>query len=170
MNTHISADRRSILVDDLVGESGLGRKALYRALIFMESNLGQKIRLEDIAMAACVSQFHFARQFRVCTGYSPMEYLFRIRIERSKRLLAESELPLGAIALELGFCDQSHFTRHFRRLVGSTPKRYARRMNWNEHLEGSLIARVEPTDAKRARSLGDAHFLGLGGSAVAADG
>jgi AraC family transcriptional regulator len=35
--------------------------------------------------------------------------------------LANSDLPLSAIALDFGFYDQSHFTRIFRQLTGATP-------------------------------------------------
>jgi len=36
-------------------------------------------------------------------------------------MLANSDLPLSAVALDLGFYDQSHFTRVFRQITGATP-------------------------------------------------
>ena len=104
---------------------GLTRRALQQALGFMESSLSQRVRLQDVADAACVSRYHFARQFRLSTGTSPMKYLTKIRIERAKQLLKEGNILVGLVAADLGFADQSHFIRHFRRLVGQTPKSYA---------------------------------------------
>jgi AraC family transcriptional regulator len=93
---------------------------------YIERNLGEAISLEDLARVAGVSRFHFARQFRACTGESPMGYLLRTRVERAKIRLRESHARVIDIAAELGFADQSHFTRRFRRLVGMPPSAYAR--------------------------------------------
>jgi AraC family transcriptional regulator len=93
---------------------------------YIEHNLGEAISLEDLARVAGVSRFHFARQFRRCTGESPMEYLLRTRVERAKMLLRESQARVADISAELGFADQSHFARTFRRLVGMPPSTYAR--------------------------------------------
>lgn len=93
---------------------------------YIEHNLGEAISLEDLARVAGVSRFHFARQFRACTGESPMGYLLRTRVERAKTLLRDSQARVVDISAELGFADQSHFGRTFRRLVGMPPSAYAR--------------------------------------------
>lgn len=105
---------------------GLSRNALARALEFMERNLGEEVGLDDIARAACVSRSHFARLFRVSMGDSPMGYLLRLRVERAKALLARNDQTICAIALALGFFDQSHFSRTFRRMTGQSPSQFAR--------------------------------------------
>jgi AraC family transcriptional regulator len=93
---------------------------------YIEHNLGDAISLSDLARVAGVSRFHFARQFRACTGESPMGYLLRTRVERAKTRLRDSQVRVIDISAELGFADQSHFTRTFRRLVGVPPSVYAR--------------------------------------------
>ena len=103
-----------------------GTRTLRRALEFIDANLGERFSLEVLAKHACVSRFHFARQFRQATGYSPMEYLARRRIERGKRILARGEVSICDVAASLGFCDQSHFTRTFRRMTGQSPREYVR--------------------------------------------
>ena len=50
----------------------------------------------------------------------------KARFERAKDLLAQSGLPLGAIADQLGFGSQSHFTRAFHTAVGVTPSEFRR--------------------------------------------
>jgi AraC family transcriptional regulator len=104
--------------------AAIGRLALVRN--YIELNLGEAISLEDLARVAGISRFHFARQFRACTGESPMGYLLRTRVERAKTLLRDSRTRIVDVSAELGFADQSHFTRTFRRLVGMPPSVYAR--------------------------------------------
>lgn len=100
--------------------------AISSASRFIEAHLDDSLTLADIAGAACVSKFHFARLFRRSTGLSPMEYVLHRRIVRAKDLLSRPGRSLSAIAIELGFFDQSHFTRSFRRATGMTPGAYVR--------------------------------------------
>jgi AraC family transcriptional regulator len=104
---------------------GLSRRALSRTLDLIERCLGEHLTLADLAAAAAVSRFHFARMFRVSTGRSPKEYLLLARIERSKQLLAQDCGNIAATAAALGFCDQSHFARRFKRLTGMSPRDFA---------------------------------------------
>ncbi len=100
---------------------GLNRRAMTRVIAHIEENLGEGLTLGNLASVACVSRFHFARMFRQSTGYSPMAYVLRRRVERARLLLAQGYQKLSDLAAELGFCDQSHFTRIFRRMTGFTP-------------------------------------------------
>lgn len=105
---------------------GLARGPLRRALEFMEENLGERFSLQALAEAAGVSRFHFARMFRIATGHSPMEYLMRQRIERSKAMLLSNAPSISNVAAVLGFCDQSHFSKTFRRIEGRSPSEFVR--------------------------------------------
>ena len=106
---------------------GLSPRALQRALAFMDANIGKRLTLAAIANSAAVSRFHFARLFRITTGHSPMEFLVKVRIERSKHLLERGDMSICDVAAALGCCDQSHFTRTFCRLTGMSPREYMRR-------------------------------------------
>jgi AraC family transcriptional regulator len=97
----------------------------------MDDHIGERISLGELARQAGCSRFHFARQFRLSTGESPMGYLRRVRIERSKGILRTSETTIAEVAARLGFSDQSHFTRTFGRLVGVPPGSFARRYEWD---------------------------------------
>lgn len=91
---------------------------------YIDAHLEERVTLERLAAVAGVSRFHFARQFRLRTGESPMGYLLRLRIERAQQLLREGRIAVGRLAVTLGFADQSHFTRTFKRVVGVTPSDY----------------------------------------------
>lgn len=104
---------------------GLRGAVLQRVVDHIEVNLSQHLSLEELAALAGLSRFHFARQFRVSTGESPMGYVLRARIERARVLLSAPEHgTIAQIAMSLGFSDQSHFTRTFGRFCGITPKAF----------------------------------------------
>jgi AraC family transcriptional regulator len=118
---------------------GLSRRALIQACTYMENNIGESFLLNDLAKAAGVSRFHFARLFRVSTGESPMRYLLRLRIERATEMLERGEQRICEIAAMLGFSDQSHFSRTFRRITGDSPKVFA-------HLQSELVQHAYRND------------------------
>ena len=99
-------------------------RSIRRAIEYIHANLSEDVHLEDMATAARLSPFHFAREFRKTTGLAPHRYLMRARITKVKELLWESELSLAAIADEAGFSDQSHMSKVFKRLTGLTPKTF----------------------------------------------
>ena len=123
---------------------GLAGGALRRVRAYIDDHIGEHISLDELARQAGVSRFHFARQFRLSTGESPMEYLRRVRIERSKSILQTRDTTIAEVAARLGFSDQSHFTRIFGRLVGVSPGSFARCDEW----------RPESGEPEDARSVG----------------
>jgi AraC family transcriptional regulator len=110
---------------------GLAGGALRRVRAYIDDHIGERISLDELAREAGVSRFHFARQFRLSTGESPMGYLRRVRIECSKTILQSRETTVAEVAARLGFSDQSHFTRIFGRLVGISPGSFARSDDWS---------------------------------------
>lgn len=99
--------------------------ALQRVHDYIHAHLCDGIQLDDLAAAACISRFHFARVFRASTGDSPMEYVRKLRVEAAKQMLARGDQKIAATAAALGFCDQSHFTRTFRRMTGVSPRAFS---------------------------------------------
>ena len=83
------------------------------------------LTLEQMAAAAHLSVYHFARQFKAATGLPPHQYVILRRVERARQLLqAGTDLSLAEVALHAGFSDQSQLSHHFKRLVGVTPRRF----------------------------------------------
>lgn len=99
-------------------------RVVARALIYIECNFRDAISLGDIAMAAHISKFHFARLFRAYTGMSPMQYVRWRRVREAKQLLRMGRDPIVTIATELGYFDHSHFSRSFRSATGLCPNQY----------------------------------------------
>jgi AraC family transcriptional regulator len=100
---------------------GLDARRLKRAMDLLDSRFAEDLSLEDIARDVAMSKFHLIRQFKLSTGLSPYQYLLKRRLERAKTLLLQGSLPIGQIALAVGFGDQSQFNKHFKREFGTTP-------------------------------------------------
>ena len=105
-------------------KAGLTERQLRRATDFIEANLEYDPSLADLAATVGLSPVYFARQFRMATGLAPHQYLLRVRVDRARRMLSNSDQPIAAIALECGFCHQEHLTRVFRKHCGTTPAAY----------------------------------------------
>jgi transcriptional regulator GlxA family with amidase domain len=69
----------------------------------------------------------FKRRFTESTGMSPLEYIHTLRLEESKQLLESTDMPIEAVAVEVGYQDASFFNRLFRRKVHLSPAQYRRR-------------------------------------------
>ena len=101
---------------------GLSGPKLRQVTDYIAENFADEIKLTELAHVAGMSDFHFAREFKRTTGFSPHQYLINFRIERSKTYLKQDELTLTEVSLRSGFSHQSHFTRLFRKITGTTPK------------------------------------------------
>jgi AraC family transcriptional regulator len=105
-------------------KGGMAPRVLRRVVEFMHANIDKQIGLKDLADCAGLSLSHFSFQFRASTTQSPHQYMLRLRIERSKELLADSRFSVLDVGLEVGFRNQQHFATVFRNSVGVPPSVY----------------------------------------------
>ena len=101
--------------------AGLVDRRLRRSIEFMHDNYDRDIPLGDIAAAAFLSEFHFARLFKRITGQTPHAYLANLRIDKARELLAETDLTVGEVGARVGYQSPSHFGKVFRQATGITP-------------------------------------------------
>jgi AraC family transcriptional regulator len=96
---------------------------LKRVEDFIEANLGQDMSLMDIANAAGMSLFHFAKVFKQATRKSPHQYLTERRMLQARSLLHDGRLSIGDVASAVGL-SQNRFGIVFKRLLHMTPSRF----------------------------------------------
>ncbi|MFT4112618.1 helix-turn-helix domain-containing protein [Silvibacterium sp.] len=106
------------------GLSPRNRSLVERAL---HTAQGVKISIETLSAECSLSSRQFARAFQQSFGMPFYKFQLDLRIQRAKQLLMESETPLGAIALHLGYADQATFTESFAKITGIPPGRFRRR-------------------------------------------
>jgi AraC-like DNA-binding protein len=103
-------------------------RMIREAYMYMDRHFCESCTLEQIATHVHVSANHLHTVFLQSEGMTPYEYITKKRIERAKTLILLGESSLAQIALETGFCSQSHFTAAFKKSTGQTPARYRKQL------------------------------------------
>jgi AraC family transcriptional regulator len=124
--------RYSSLRDVKTGSGGMAPQKLRKAIGLIDRHVeGEeegRVALRFVAKEVQMSYFHFSRAFKQSMGMTPTNYIAERRIERAKKYMQETDLPISEIALRAGFSSQSHFTTCFRRLAGVTPRSFRQGM------------------------------------------
>lgn len=81
-------------------------------------------RLEELATAAGMSVTHYSALFRRHTGFAPIDFLIRQRVQQACRLLDTTKLSVAEISGRVGYQDPYYFTRCFHRVMGCAPRSY----------------------------------------------
>jgi AraC-like DNA-binding protein len=95
---------------------------------YLEEQLQEKITLDQLSLLFSVSKYHLAREFKVYTGLTPNEYLINQRINKGKKLLRYSDIPVSEVAKQVGFENTSHFINQFKKQEDTTPLNF--RKTW----------------------------------------
>ncbi|MEQ9290561.1 MAG: AraC family transcriptional regulator [Cyclobacteriaceae bacterium] len=97
-------------------------KRLYVGRDFIHSNYHQNITLDQISEVTYLSKFHFLRLFKQVFQVSPHQYIKRLQLQKAEELLLQTDLPVHAIATQLGFENSSSLSRLLRKATGRYPK------------------------------------------------
>lgn len=100
---------------------------LSELVIYMEQNLKENLRFEQLAELANMSSTSLRRAFQHSFSCSPMGYLQKLRIQKAMLLLASPDLSITEIAYKVGYNDSSYFARVFKRETGESPKVFRKR-------------------------------------------
>nr|WP_168798643.1 AraC family transcriptional regulator [Herbaspirillum sp. ST 5-3] len=90
---------------------------------YVDANLDQPLKVEDLAEVAEFSRFHFIRCFRNVTGVTPIAFVQARRAMKAKQLLTAGHCP-SMVAVQTGFADQSHMNRWLKACYGTTSKMF----------------------------------------------
>lgn len=112
--------------------SGANYQSVAAAKAFMNRHLAEPIRLCDIAQSVHLSEIYFHRLFTEACGLTPHRYLLNCRLDCAKRLLWETEIGMGEIAVKSGFGCQQYFNKVFKQQLGMTPTEY-RQAVWRKY-------------------------------------
>lgn len=101
-----------------------GNEIIKKAIRYISQNFSRSLTLDEVAEHVHLNSAYFSTLFKQSTGSSFKEYLNMVRIEESKRLLANTDYSIIDISLATGFEDQSYFSKVFKKYTGLTPKQY----------------------------------------------
>lgn len=99
-------------------------RRIYRARDYIAASLEQPLSLNEMARVACLSPNHFMRTFKQVFHLTPYQYLMRLRLERAKRLLEQTDLPITDVCFLVGCESLGSFSWLFHRRVGLSPEAY----------------------------------------------
>ena len=102
----------------------MANRLVREAKAYMDAHFCEDCTLEAVAAHVHVSANHLHTVFLRAEGKTPFAYVQEKRVEKAKQLILRGESSLAQIALDTGFCSQSHFTATFKKSTGQTPARY----------------------------------------------
>ncbi|MFD2333099.1 helix-turn-helix domain-containing protein [Cohnella sp. GCM10020058] len=97
---------------------------LSRAIRFMNDRLHVTVTLPELAMHAGLSKQHLIHLFKQETGFPPIDYYLRLKMQKASQLLSLTGLSVKEIAAAVGFGDPYYFSRMFKKLMGVSPTDY----------------------------------------------
>jgi len=100
---------------------------LAQAIAFIRANAGTRIQVSDVLRAVPVSRSWLERRFQELLGRSPAEEIRRVRLERTKRLLAETDMPVPEVAIASGFGSSEYLAYAFKQATGLSPREFRKR-------------------------------------------
>jgi YesN/AraC family two-component response regulator len=98
--------------------------ALQKAEIYIRENFTRKIKLREVAKIAGLSAPYFSTIFKEEMGENLSRYINRLRVEKSIKMLLETEFTLNEISNACCFQDQSWYTKIFKSFTGISPGKY----------------------------------------------
>src|SRR5579872_3326173 len=100
-----------------------------RAEQFIEANWDQPITIETLVSATNVSARSLFLSFKAGRGYSPMDFVKRVRLERARQKLSspDAETSVTAVVFECGFGNPGHFAKDYHHRFGELPSETLKR-------------------------------------------
>lgn len=99
-------------------------------IVYMNDNFKDKeLTISKLAEMSGYSLSYFTKSFKAYMHDTPILHLNKLRISEAKRLIIETDMPLGEIAHEVGYKNFSTFTEAFQTILNMTPTQFKRKFN-----------------------------------------
>jgi len=109
--------------------TGDSHPMVLKLIEYIDRNYAEEMSLKTLSDTFNLHAAYLGQLFRKTTGEMFSNYLSRVRIEKSKRLLAETHMKTGEIAAAVGFSNVQYFSNVFHKLEGIYPTDYKRRVS-----------------------------------------
>ena len=111
------------------GQKNHNDDAVHKAQGFIESNINEKITIDELADMAFLGRRSFERRFKQATNNSVLEYIQRVKIEVAKRSFESSRKNINEVMFDVGYSDTKAFRTIFKKITGLTPIEYRNKYN-----------------------------------------
>ncbi|MBQ9769061.1 MAG: helix-turn-helix transcriptional regulator [Clostridia bacterium] len=102
------------------------RDTMATLLDYIEKNLTAKITLSELSRVSGVNEKYLCRFFKEFSGYTPTDYVNRMRLERAMNEMTVGGKSITDAAFDSGFNELSYFSRMFKKYMKVTPREYLR--------------------------------------------
>ncbi len=121
-------------LNDLKTKNKYTCKEIIDAVTYMEGNCHKSLTLQEVADYTGISPNYLSSLFKKQLNEGFVEHLTKLRIQKAKELLFETNLKLYEIAIETGFSDEAYFSRIFKKYTGKSPIYFRRQymINFSE--------------------------------------
>lgn len=89
---------------------------IQKVLYFIENNLNNQLDLDDLARIAGYSKYHFSRCFKLNVGESVIDYMTRLRLEKSQFKIIQNNSMIN-VALDIGYETPNGFNKAFKKNI-----------------------------------------------------
>jgi len=105
-------------------ETDLDNDFLQKVLEFIDSNIeNSSLNVQMLTSHLCLSRSQVYRKIKMLTGLSPIEFIRRVRLERSRTIFQnDRNLNVSEVAHKVGFLSASYFTVCYKKQYGELPK------------------------------------------------
>lgn len=110
----------------------LADPAIGSSLHRMHQDPARSWTVEQLGAAAGLSRATFTRRFTALVGEPPLTYLTRWRLTAAARILRQQDVPLSAVARQVGYTSEFAFAKAFKREYGLAPGNYRRATGTDE--------------------------------------
>ncbi|QGQ94828.1 AraC family transcriptional regulator [Paenibacillus psychroresistens] len=100
------------------------RQIIEGSFKYMQENYRHKLLIRDLAKNMGFNECYFTRLFKRIAGTTPHEYLMRLRIDKAKQILKQTDKSITDVAYDVGFENVNVFIRDFKKYTETTPLRY----------------------------------------------
>ncbi|KAI7256061.1 hypothetical protein KC345_g11035 [Hortaea werneckii] len=109
----------------LPGAESQVKRTVKQMINYMASQYAHPVSIEQMCGSLGYNRAYLSRIFKQETGLSPVTYLLKLRIEKSRQLLRERpELSVEQVAASVGLTDALYFSRQFKRFCAQSPSTY----------------------------------------------
>lgn len=101
-----------------------GLEAVQSPVNFIKENYHRQFSIEELADVAHLSVSALERRFKKHLKKTPKQFITELRLEKARRLLVETAIPIADVGERSGFADHSYFSKQFKRLFGELPSEF----------------------------------------------
>ena len=113
----------------LTGTESQVQRTVKQMILYMSTQFAHPVSIEQMCDSLGYNRAYLSRIFKKETGLSPVTYLLKLRIDKSRQLLRERpELSIEQISSSVGLTDALYFSRQFKRFCHISPSAYRNRM------------------------------------------